>query len=180
MDNDALLQDLIKGCLTGKKEHQKELYKALYSFVYGIALRYARNGEEASIILNKGFYSAFNHLRNYKETTRFKEWLRCLLATAAIEYYMDKTKPSAKRLGSKISDMNSRTYNLETGLSYMNCIKMLHQIPDSCRIVFNLFVIDGYEHQKIARLMNISIYDSESLLRRARKKLGNLISTDLD
>ena len=66
---------MIKRCLRNEKKHQKKLYKAFYGFACSIALRYASDREEASIIINKGFYLAFTCLSDYKETTTFKEWL---------------------------------------------------------------------------------------------------------
>jgi DNA-directed RNA polymerase specialized sigma24 family protein len=51
-------------------------------------------------------------------------------------------------------------------------------LTDACRIVFNLFVVDAYNHERTARLLNISIDTSKSLLTYARKELERLISTD--
>jgi RNA polymerase sigma-70 factor (ECF subfamily) len=55
---------------------------------------------------------------------------------------------------------------------------MLHQLPNLCRIVFNLFVIEGYEHEKIAGLLNISAYTSQAVLTSARNKLSSLMSVE--
>jgi len=72
--------------------------------------------------------------------------------------------------------MNCNPYNLRDDFSYSDRIKMLHRLPNLWRMVFNLFVIDGYEHEKIARLLDISVYTSEAVLTGARKKLSNLMS----
>ena len=177
MEN-AALQELIKGCLRNKKQHQKELYKAFYGFAHGIALRYASSREEASIIMNKGFYYAFVYLNEYKETMIFKEWLRYLIVQACIEHYFDKKQPPALVPQSETYDINSSPYNLENGFSYCSSIKMLHQLPDLCRVVFNLFAIEGYAHEKIASMLDISVYTSEAVLTIAREKLSSLMSVE--
>ena len=176
---DAVLRDLIKGCLRNKKKHQKKLYKAFYGFACNIALRYASDREEASIIMNKGFYSAFACLIDYEETMAFKEWLRHFMVQASIKHYLDKSQLPAFVPESKTDDMHSAPYNLGEGFPYSNGIKMLHQLPNLCRVVFNLFVIEGYEHEKIACLLDISAYTSQAVLTSARKKLSTLMNAEI-
>ncbi|MDB4926643.1 sigma factor-like helix-turn-helix DNA-binding protein [Mucilaginibacter sp.] len=127
---------------------------------------------------NKGFYSAFTYLSDYKETTAFEEWLRYFMVQASIKHYLDKKQLPALVVELTTDDMDSNPYNLEDGSSYSNGIKMLHQLPDLCRIVFNLFVIEGYEHEKIAGLLDISACSSQVVLTSARKKLSSLMSME--
>jgi RNA polymerase sigma factor (sigma-70 family) len=174
----AMLQNLIKGCLRNEKRHQKKLYKAFYGFACSIALRYASDREEASIIMNNGFYSAFTCLSDYKETTAFKEWLRYFMVQASIKHYLDKRQIPAFVPESKTDDMDPNPYDSEDGFTYSNGIKMLHQLPNLWRIVFNLFVIEGYEHEKIAGLLDISTYTSQAVLTSAREKLSNLMNME--
>src|SRR5882757_6862791 len=108
-----VLRNLIKGCLRNEKKHQKKLYKAFYGFASGIALRYASDREEASIIMNKGFYSAFSCLSDYKEPTAFKEWLRHFIVQASIKHYLDQRQLPALVPESKTVDMDSTPFNFE-------------------------------------------------------------------
>jgi len=170
------LKDLIEGCLRNDRQLQKKLYKAFYGFVYGIALRYANDEEEASIIINKGFYCAFAHLSDYKETTDFKEWLRHLIVQASIKHYFDTKRFTATMPVSKIGLINYSPHNLGKAFSYSDNIRALHQLPGPWRMIFNLFAIEGYQHEKIASLLDISAYTSESLLVSARKKLSSLMN----
>ncbi|MDB5144289.1 MAG: sigE 2 [Mucilaginibacter sp.] len=174
----VVLRDLIKGCLRNEKKHQKKLYKAFYGFACSITLRYAGDREEASVIMNNGFSSAFTCLNDYKETTAFKEWLRSFMVQASIKHYLDKRQLPALVTGSKTDDMDSGPYYLGDGFSYSDRIKMLHRLPNLWRIVFNLFVIEGYGHEEIAGLLHISADTSLVVLTSARKKLGNLMSVE--
>jgi RNA polymerase sigma factor (sigma-70 family) len=166
----------IKECLRNNKIHQKKLYVAYYGFAYGIALRYASSREEASIIMNIGFYNAFVGLSDYDKTIEFKEWLKCLILQAAIEYLFGIKQLPAMLQEPKICDHNPSHNNLETGFSYDDYIKMLHQLPCRSRAVFNLFAIEGYEHEKIATMLNISTNSSKQLLIQARENLSCLTS----
>jgi len=177
MENEVL-RDMIKRCLRNEKKHQKKLYKAFYGFACSIALRYASDREEASIIINKGFYLAFTCLSDYKETTTFKEWLRYFMVQASIKYYLEQKQRPVLVPESKTVGMDSNPYNLESGFSYSKGIKMLHQLPNLCRLVFNLFVIEGYEHEKIADLLDISACTSQAVLTRAREELNSLMHVE--
>jgi RNA polymerase sigma factor (sigma-70 family) len=177
MEN-AALRALIKGCLRSERKHQKKLYEAFYGFACSIALRYASDREEASIIMNKGFYSAFTCLSDYKESSAFEEWLRYFMVQASIKHYLDQRRLPALEPESKTIDKASAPLNLKDDFSYNNGIKMLHQLPDLCRIVFNLFVMEGYTHEKIAVLLDISAYTSQAALTSARKKLSSSMGTE--
>src|SRR5882757_10768854 len=102
----AVLRDLIKGCLRNEKKHQKKLHEAFYSFACSIALRYASDREEASVIMNNGFYSAFTCLSDYKETTAFTEWLRYFMVQASVKHYLDQRQFPARVPELKTVDMD--------------------------------------------------------------------------
>jgi RNA polymerase sigma factor (sigma-70 family) len=172
----AELHNVIKECLRNNRIHQKKLYVAFYDFAYGIALRYAGSREEASIIMNKGFYNVFVGLSEYDETFEFKEWLKYLILLAAIEYLFRIKHRSAILREAKISDINPIPNNFGAGFSYDDGIKMLHQLPHRCRTIFNLFAIEGYDHEKIATILNISVNTSRLLLTQARENLNRLMS----
>jgi RNA polymerase sigma factor (sigma-70 family) len=172
----AKLHIALKESLRNNRIHQKKLYVAFYGFAYGIALRYAGSREEASIIMNKGFYNVFVGLSEYDKTFEFKEWLKHLILIAAIEYLFSIKHHSAILRESKISDINPIPNSLGAGVSYDDGIKMLHQLPYRCRVVFNLFAIEGYDHEKIATVLNISVNASKLLLTQARENLNRLMN----
>ncbi|MFC0514265.1 RNA polymerase sigma factor [Mucilaginibacter angelicae] len=172
----AELHLVIKECLRNNKIHQKKLYKTFYGFAYSIALRYAGGGEEASVIMNKGFYNVFAGLSNYDKTSEFKEWLKYHILIAAIEYLFMIRQLPAMLIESKTSDSNPVSDNLGTGLSYDEKIQMLNQLPYRCRAVFNLFAIDGYEHERISDMLHISVDTSRLLLAQARESLNYFMS----
>lgn len=170
------LQELIDGCLRNQRKHQEKLYKTYYGFAYGIALRYARDRDEASIILNKGFYNVFVSLNNYNGTIAFNEWLRNFIVQASVKHYLDKLKFPTLIPESKTGNIHFKSDGFEKDLSPGDKIKMLHRLSDLDRIVFNLFAIEGYSHEKIASLMDISVSTSVEILTNARQTLRSFMS----
>jgi RNA polymerase sigma factor (sigma-70 family) len=171
-------RELIDGCLRNQRSYQEKLYKAFYDFACGIALRYASDRNQASIIVNKGFYNAFVSINKYKGIIDFKEWLRNFIVQASIKHYLDKSKPHVLTPEPNSDNIKIGSYSFENGLSADDRIKMLQQLPDLDRLVFNLFAIEGYSHEKIASSANISVPASIEILANAREKLKSFISSE--
>ena len=121
----------------------------------GICLRYSRTREEAVEIVNDGFVKVFTKLGLYSKGRSFKGWLRRVMINAAIDYF----RRNEKHYNSlDISHGQYETPNetiLDT-LAAEEIIAAIQRLPPSYRMVFNLFVIEGYKHEEIANQLNIS------------------------
>jgi len=168
------LQQLLAGCLKQDRKHQKELYKTFYGFSMGICLRYAGNHYQATEIMNQGFLRVFTNLDKYSADKPFKAWLGRIMINTSINYYRSNLKAS------QMEDLDKAEgiihYDLpDSKLTYDDLIAMVHRLPPAYRTVFNLFAIEGYNHQEIGKLLNISEGSSKSNLFKAREKLKKMI-----
>jgi len=164
------LSKLIQGSREGRQEHQEQLYLRFYNYAMSICLRYSKHREEAMEIVNDGFVKAFSNLKRYKDHTSFKAWLRRILINASIDYYRRNEKHYHNVAISYAKD----EYVSEDALSKIQekeVISLIQQLPPSYRMVFNLFVIEGFNHREIADKLGISIGTSKSNLAVARSKL---------
>jgi RNA polymerase sigma-70 factor (ECF subfamily) len=172
------LHTVIRGCLRNERYYQKKLYTAFYGFAHSIGLRYAGSQEEASIIMNKGFFNAFDRLNDFNKdkTIAFKTWLKFNILLAAIEHFFNIRQSPTIPPDSKINASNPGSDNSETLVPYEDGINMLHQLHFRHRLVFNLFAIEGYAHERIAAMLNISVNVSKLLVAEARENLKCLMS----
>jgi RNA polymerase sigma factor (sigma-70 family) len=169
------LHQLIRGCIKRDMTCHKKLYKAFYGFSMGICLRYAGNRDEATEVMNQGFFMAFNNIESYDMRLPFKDWLAKIMRAVSIDFYRAKLKIAYSE------DMEQADYipdgaPVDENLNYGDLLKMVQQLPNSCRIAFNLFAIDGYSHSEIASMLNISPGTSKSNLRQARLRLKQMIA----
>ena len=156
------------------RKSQKMLYKGFYGFAMSICLRYAADRDEAADILNKGFYKVFTKIATYDVHKPFKAWVGRIMTNTAIDHYRANLKMAyaedleqAEHIGEvSVADNN---------LNYSDLLAMVQELPQSYRTVFNLFAIDGYSHEEIAAMLNISVGTSKSNLFKARQKLKQLI-----
>lgn len=169
------LHQLVKGCLNDDRLSQKLLYKAYYGFAMGICLRYAVNRYEASEIMNQGFYKVFKNLTKYDITKPFKAWLGRIMVNTSIDYYRSNLKIAYTEELDKAEHINDTDF-ADRNLNYNELLDMVSQLPRAYRTIFNLFAIEGYSHEEIGDMLNISTGTSKSNLHKAREKLKKMIT----
>jgi RNA polymerase sigma factor (sigma-70 family) len=165
---------LIACCRKQDRKCQKLLYKSHYGLAMGICLRYASNRNEATEIMNKGFFKAFLKLQKYNFQESFKAWFRRILINTSIDYYRNNLT------GLIPDDIESAgvTYNdllTESNLGHKELIAMVQQLPLGTRLVFNLHAVDGYTHKEIGEILGKSEGISGFYLSKAREILRKMI-----
>jgi len=161
-------KELIEACLMENPIAQKQLYDIYASKLYGICLRYSKNEEEAQDILQDSFVKIFTKLYTYQFTGSFEGWLKRITTNTSIEYYRKKIDLE------KIEDISFSPYlsvEYDKGLEVEELLKMIQELPEGYRLVFNLYAIDGFTHSEIAKKLNVSEGTSKSQLSRARAHL---------
>jgi len=173
------IQHLIEGCRRGDRKSLNQLYQKFYGYAMGICLRYARSREEATEIVNDGFYKVMTNLDKYTPGLSFKGWLRRVMINASIDHF----RKHEKHYNSfDISYVNHEyvTPDALQALSEEVILDAVQKLPPSYRIVFNLYVIEGYKHDEIAQKLGISVGTSKSNLNVARAKLMKALGNEFD
>lgn len=135
-----------------------------------ICLRYARDRDEASEILNQGFYKVLKNLSQYDQNKPFLPWLSRVMTNTGIDYYRSQMRhPVTDDITE--NDIYGENPVIDSKLNYEDLIKLVQALPASYRTVFNLYAIDGFTHEEIAVQLGISTGTSKSNLFKARRKL---------
>lgn len=172
---DKALQHLIKGCINEDRSSQKTLYKAFYGFAMAICLRYANNRDEAASIMNEGFFKVFTNLDRYDMKKPFKPWLGKIMTNTSIDYYRAHIRANRMEDLERAGDLSEEAAVMGK-LAYEDILAMIHRLSPAYRAVFNLYVIDGYNHNEISEILGISVGTSKSNLHKARQKLQDMIN----
>ena len=168
-------QGIIDGCIEQDRHSQELIYKKLYGFAMKICLRFADNQYEASEVLNEGFFKAFTNIEKYDKRWPFKTWLGKIMYNASIDYYRTNLRWS-QFVDLEKSDTIMNDTNVEHKLDYEDLLSIIQRLPPAYRMVFNLYVVDGYSHEEIAEMTGISASTSRSNLHKARLKLQKMLS----
>ena len=168
-------QELIKACKKGDRHAQELLYRRYSPRLFGVCLRYASSRQEAEDFLQEGFIKIYRNLYKYQPTGSFSAWLYRLMVNVALE----KIRQNQKRKHQmSIDDMPvdpEVSEEIFSGFGARNIIKMVQQLPEGYRIVFNLYVVEGYSHKEIAEILDITESTSKSQLSRAKATLRKLL-----
>lgn len=164
MDDSAL----VKKCLKGDARAQRALFDKFAPKMLGVCMRYAKNTEQAEDVLQDGFVKVFTKLSNYSGNGSLEGWIRRIIVNTAL----DEIRRNVKfKDNVNVDDVD---YKLELdshiveGLAADDLMKIVNDLPDGYRVVFNMFAIEGYSHKEIAMQLNISENTSKSQYSRAR------------
>lgn len=139
-----------------------------------ICLRYSKTREEAVEIVNDGYVKIFTKIDKYTRGKSFKAWLRKIMVNSAIDYYR-KHEKHYHTVDISYAKYESSYETVLEDLSAKEIMNAVQELPPSYRIVFNLFVIEGFKHKEIAAMLNISSGTSKSNLAVARSKLKRVL-----
>lgn len=165
---------LVKALKAGKPDAQRRLYDLISGKMMALCLRYARNQEEAEDILQEGFMRIFRKIDTFKGNGSLEGWARKVITNIAIRHYQ---KNSRLHVVVGLDEVEYEMGEDVLGQSFAEdeLLEMIRSLPDGYRMVFNLFAIEGFSHEEIAKKLEITVGTSKSQLARARKSLRTML-----
>ena len=145
-----------------------------YSYAMGVSARYADSIQDAAEITNDGFMKVFTYLKKFDRKKEFKPWFRRILINCAIDNYKKNYRKSTE-LDIHLSLDKVNAESQIDLISYDEMLQLIRELPPGYRAVFNLYAIEGYKHNEIAEILNISGGTSKSNYFKAKKKLQEKI-----
>ena len=168
------LTQLIENCKINDAKAQSELYKLFSSKLFSVCLKYSRNYAEAEDNLQDAFVTIFKKIGQYKSKGSFEGWLKRITINTALQCY--RTQGVFDIVNDHLIEDVAITIEDEDNISLDYLLKIIQELPDRYRLVFNLYVMDGYSHQDIAEMLKITTGTSKSNLARARQILKDKIT----
>ena len=162
-------QQLITGCVQRNRCAQMQLYNLYSSKMMGLCLWYAKNKEEAEEILQDGFMRVFIYIHTYTGEGSLEGWIRKIMINAALLKYRNK-KDNLWTIAEYNADLHDKadTTSFFSNYDEKELLKLVQSLSPVYRMVFNLYVLEGFKHKEIAQLLGISEGTSKSNLADAR------------
>lgn len=170
------LKQLIENCKNNDTQAQSELYKLFSSKLFSVCLKYSKNTAEAEDNLQDAFLTIFEKIKQFKHKGSFEGWLKRITVNTVLQRYR-KEKVFDIITDEIADDNNIDIEDNDVSIDYL--LKIIQELPDRYRLVFNLYVLDGYSHNDIAQMLEINIGTSKSNLARARQILKKTIENYL-
>lgn len=159
--------ELLEGCIKGDRKCQKALYDAYSGKMFGVCMRYARNYHNAEDLLQEGFIRVFNSIKSFRKDGSLEGWVRKVVINTAIEILRQAVHVRS------IDEVNGIELKpFEDGMEYEaeadELLRMIQSLSDGYRTIFNLYAMEGYSHEEIAKMLGINVGTSKSQLARAK------------
>lgn len=165
---------LIQACLNGDSRAQHQLFERYAQPMMGVCMRYAKGKEEAEDMLQEAFIRIFKNLGQFAFKGSFEGWVRRIVVNTAIKYYYRHDKHSGHADIELVREEHYDARIIER-MAAAEILKLITELPEGYRIIFNMYAIDGYSHKEIAETLGIEESTSRSQLVKARRALQQKI-----
>jgi len=174
--NSLTERDLIERSLKGDRTSQQDLFDMYAAKMLAVCTRYARHKAEAEDLFQEGFIKVFTNLEKYSGEGSFEGWIRRIMINTSLKSI---SKKSFKNESIGIEDYQQNDNKIApevfSKLSVDDLMKLVNELPDGYKFVFNLYAIEGYSHKEIAKMLKVEVSTSRSQLVKARRMLQQKI-----
>ena len=173
---DSELQQLISLCIKQDRKAESALYRYCFTKLMPICHKYYKSKDDSVEQLNKTYLKILNNLSKFDETKSFDAWIKTIVVNTIIDEFRVNNKRNALFIDKDYEEaaLNYHSFNLneaEAKLTADDIQVQIQKLPDSSKMVFNLFTVDGYSHKEIGEMLGINEGTSKWHLNNARKIL---------
>ncbi len=174
MERKFTIEDFLEGCKSGDRKAQENLYRALASKMLAVCQRYAKDSFEAEDMLQTGFVKVFRKISEFRSEGSLEGWIRRIMVNTSIEVYRKNLRTLNVVDLDEVYDLPQSTFDMNI-LETKDLLKLIQQLSNGYRMVFNMYVIEGFSHREISESLGITEGASKSQLSRARAILKEKI-----
>lgn len=167
---------LIEKCINNCKLSQSRLFNVFSPRMYGICLSYAKNRDAAKDILQEGFIKVFRNLNSFVHETSLESWIRRIIINTAIDHYRKSIKVIWVRQDLSDELEYSADPDVLAKMEARQILTLVQELPEGYKMVFNLYVAEGFTHKEIGYMLGISEGTSKSQFFHAKKMLQDKVN----
>lgn len=172
-------KEIIKGCKKSDRKAQKALYDRFSPRLMAVCRRYAKSSEEAEDVLQESFIKVYKSIDKFRGESRLDYWMKRIVINTALNHQRSKLYLFPMVDVEDISISTEKDFSLRN-FQLKDLLAMIEKLPTGCRVIFNLYAIEGYNHKEIAEMLEISDGTSKSQYARSKKLLQEMILNEKD
>lgn len=166
---------IIEACKNGDDRARYKLYELYSKAMFNICYRMMNNREEAEDMLQEAFTLAFTKLDSFRHESNFGSWLKRIVINTCINA-INKRKVDLTYCEEIYDyDTEEESYNEEPELTVENITQAMEQLPEGGRMVFSLYLLEGYDHGEIAQILEIKESTSKTQFMRAKRRVVEIL-----
>jgi RNA polymerase sigma-70 factor, ECF subfamily len=161
-------KELIQLAVENNRHAQQKIYAKFSGKMLSVCRQYVKDLHQAEDIMITAFMKVFTHLKNFEHKGSFEGWIRRIMVNECISFL--RTQKKVKFLEDENFTEETQN-NIESQFSVEDIQFLIDNLPDGYKMVFNLYAVEGFKHQEIAKMLGINEGTSKSQLSHARKML---------
>jgi RNA polymerase sigma-70 factor (ECF subfamily) len=167
---------LIEACKRGDQKAQFEIYRLYNAAMYNTTLRIVRDPDDAEDVMQEAFLKAFIKLKTYRGEVSFGAWLKRIVVNKALDFLrLKREQTSIDQVGELEEITEEDSEQVDVAYEAETIKKAIYALPEGYRIVLSLILLEGYDHEEVSGILNISNATSRTQYHRAKKKLIELL-----
>jgi RNA polymerase sigma factor (sigma-70 family) len=178
-------ENAIAGCLRNDNKSKEMVYKSFYGYLMGVTLRYVDDRNDAEELVNDSFIKVFKSIGQFNAPKSgdqmlkaFKGWIARISSRTAIDFL--RSKRTFLYVDDIVEEQQPVTeLNAISQLNVQDIMRLLNQLPETHKLIFNMYEIEGYSHEEISKLLSMPESSCRVYLTRAKNKLRELYKNSL-
>lgn len=169
--------ELVVACKQGSKKACYELYKLYSKAMLNVAFRVVGDIAEAEDVLQEAFLDAFNKIKDFRQDTTFGLWLKQIVVNRSINMLRKRKMDMIDLEGDQLENIPDEEAedDEEVLLKVAQVKDAMKQLPEGYRVVLSLYLLEGYDHEEIGQILDISENTSRTQFLRAKRKLMEIL-----
>ncbi len=169
--------DIIEKCKQNNRKAQVQLYNQYCDGMYIVAKRFLKDAHDAEDVVQEAFIKAFTKLHQYKAEVTFGAWLKRIVVNKSIDFLKSKKQlVELEEVHLKVIDTEGDDkWLVDDTVTITEVKSAIDKLPEKYQYVVMLYLIEGYDHQEISEILNISEVASRTQLSRGKTKLQELL-----
>ena len=169
------ITELLQECKKGSTTAQFEIYKLYYKAMFNTAMRILQNSFDAEDVMQEAFIKAFKKIETFTGEATFGAWLKRIVINQSLDW-LKKQRIATVELNEEVAYLpNEESLEVDNEISMAVIYNCIEGLPQKCRNVVKLYLLEGYDHQEVAQILEISEVASRSQLSRVKSKLKELL-----
>ncbi|MBK7476799.1 MAG: RNA polymerase sigma factor [Haliscomenobacter sp.] len=177
MDYTNTHRSLVEACQQGSRQAQFELYKLYSKAMFNLCVRMVKDELDAEDVLQNAFVDVFTKIGTFKFESSIGAWVKRIVVNNCINFLKKKRMQFESFEERHTLVAEAEADENHAGLSVEAIKKALFQLPDGYRVVFSLYLLEGYDHQEIGDILGITEATSKSQYSRAKRKIKELLQS---
>lgn len=169
--------DLVEKCKANDRAAQLQLYRKYCEGMFAVAMRFVKNEDDAEDVLQEGFIKAFKNIDQFKGEVTFGAWLKRIVVNKSIDFLKSRKQEILPLEESFLKVVDDDNWNVSATIAIEDVKAVIENLESKYKYVLLMFLVEGYDHQEIAQVLNISETASRTRLLRGKEQLKQKLMT---